>query len=504
MALSTDALERARARVGSTLGGKWTLDEIVGAGGMATVYAATHRNKSRAAVKVLHAELSLDAAIQQRFLREGYVANTVNHPGTVRVLDDDVAEDGSAYLVMELLVGETLDARRERKGGTLPVPETLALTGQLLDVLAAAHAAGIVHRDLKPENLFVTNDGRLKVLDFGIARIRELSSNSSVGTQTGSLLGTPAFMAPEQALGRSELVGPTTDLWAVGATMFTLLTGRSVHEATTLQEQLVFAATRVAPPIATVAPELPEPVTALVDKALAFERDERFQSATELRCALRDVLADLIPNGPVSLLLGPGSSRDGRHTATDATPPPREPSAPSMPVGSARDELEPRSPARRAPHLSSAETLAKAPIEIATTPTIPGRRPPPRVLVALVALATATLALGTAAFFLGRSGAAPAQPVPAAASSSAEPTPAAAASPPSSTPAPLDASSPPLPTTPPPASSPPARPSGELAAPSAGAPSSRVIPTRKGGSKPPSPPTPTKPPPNDNPFDRRF
>jgi eukaryotic-like serine/threonine-protein kinase len=169
---------RARARVGQVLKDKWRLDELLGVGGMASVYAATHRNASRVAVKMLHVELSLDPSIRARFQREGYLANTVGHPGAVRVLDDDVADDGSVFLVMELLEGETVLARWIRKGRTLPAEEVVSVTDQLLDVLAAAHARGTVHRDIKPENIFLTRDGLVKVLDFGIARVQELASGS--------------------------------------------------------------------------------------------------------------------------------------------------------------------------------------------------------------------------------------------------------------------------------------------------------------------------------------
>ncbi|MCA9631121.1 MAG: serine/threonine protein kinase, partial [Myxococcales bacterium] len=238
MAENVDSLvQRAQARVGSVLNEKWTLESLLGVGGMAAVYAATHRNKKRGAVKLLHPELSHEPTIRQRFLREGYVANTVDHPGAVRVDDDDVTEDGAAFLVMELLEGETLESRAERKGGRLPVSEVLPVADQLLDVLIAAHAKGIVHRDLKPENLFLTRAGVLKVLDFGIARLRE-NNEKSTATQTGSTMGTPAFMAPEQARGRWEDVDARTDLWAVGAILFNLLSGRLVFEARTTNEML--------------------------------------------------------------------------------------------------------------------------------------------------------------------------------------------------------------------------------------------------------------------------
>ena len=168
-----DSLVKAQARVGSVLKDKWRLDTLIGVGGMAAVYAATHRNKNRVAVKMLHAQFSGDENVRTRFLREGYLANTVEHTGAVKVLDDEVDEDGSAFLVMELLDGETIEARWARKKHRLDPGEVLAIGDKLLDVLAAAHSKGLVHRDIKPENIFLTREGTLKVLDFGIARIFE-------------------------------------------------------------------------------------------------------------------------------------------------------------------------------------------------------------------------------------------------------------------------------------------------------------------------------------------
>src|SRR5580700_4775771 len=151
----------ARGRLGRVLKGKYRLDRVLGIGGMAVVYAATHRNKKRFAIKMLHAELSMRENIRTRFLREGYVANSVEHPGAVAVLDDDVAEDGSAFVVMELLDGAPVDAVWEKHGKRVPVAVVVAIGDALLDVLAAAHAKGVVHRDIKPANLFLTSDGRL-------------------------------------------------------------------------------------------------------------------------------------------------------------------------------------------------------------------------------------------------------------------------------------------------------------------------------------------------------
>jgi len=240
----------ARGRVGSVINKKYRLERLIGSGGMASVYEATHRNGNRVAIKMLHPHLSINADLRARFLREGYVANKVNHQGAVRVLDDDMTEDGAVFLVMELLKGETLDARWESRGSRLAHREVCEYVHQLLDVLAAAHGQGVVHRDIKPENLFLTRDGVLKVLDFGIARLRE-ASGAEGATQTGRMIGTPAFMPPEQALGRSRQIDGQTDLWAVGATMFTLVSGHYVHEAETMEEMLVRAGSRPARQVAS-------------------------------------------------------------------------------------------------------------------------------------------------------------------------------------------------------------------------------------------------------------
>jgi len=287
MALHKDIIERANARLGSVLKGKWRLDAVIGIGGLASDYAATHRNQARVAIKLLHPEVALDAEVTARFLREGYVANKVGHPGTVTVLDDDVTDDGAPFLVMELLLGQTLETMLALAPDGVAVHEVVPLLDQLLDVLAAAHDKGIVHRDLKPENLFLTQDGRLKVLDFGIARLRELSQPSPSATQAGSVLGTPAFMAPEQALGRWHEVDGRTDIWSVGATAFTLLTGRFVHEAQTVQEQLVLSATRPARNVRQVNANVPLGLAAVVDRALCFDRAQRFGHARVMRGALR-------------------------------------------------------------------------------------------------------------------------------------------------------------------------------------------------------------------------
>jgi serine/threonine protein kinase len=296
--------DEAYARLGQILCGRYQLDSVLGVGGMATVYAATHRNRRRFAIKLLHAELSVHSVVRERFQREGYVTNSVNHPGAVAVLDDNVTEDGSPFLVMELLEGMSVEALWEKHGRTLSVQASLEVADQLLDVLEAAHANGILHRDLKPANLFVTRDGRLKVLDFGVARLRDAGGGKA--TQTGVRLGTPAYMAPEQAFGRASELDAKADLWAVGATLFELLSGKMVFDTEDQQEIFLALASRPARPLQSVAPQVPDGVAQVIDRALSVDKQARWPSAAAMREALRQAYSEAcgasITKGPSHLL----------------------------------------------------------------------------------------------------------------------------------------------------------------------------------------------------------
>jgi serine/threonine-protein kinase len=265
------------------------VDARIGAGGMATVYSVSDRKGNRAALKMLHAQLSRDPQTRARFVREGKVANAVAHPGVVRVLDDGVSDDGNAYLVLELLEGETIEARRLRMGGKLPVEEVLDTADMALDALAAAHAQQIIHRDVKPENFFLCLDGNVKLLDFGLARMKDEGAEA---TRTGVTIGTPEFMPPEQALGRRDSVDARSDVWGLGATMFNAITGEYVHDAPTLHEQLMASATKRARAIRSLAPEVTPAVAAVIDRALELEMNDRWQSAQAMQDALRHARQD--------------------------------------------------------------------------------------------------------------------------------------------------------------------------------------------------------------------
>ncbi len=274
------------------LKGKWTIERPLGEGGAGVVYRGRGLDGAPVAIKVLRRELAEEPTVRDRFMREAYVANTIGHPGVVRVLDDGVDEDDVPFLVMELLEGENYDQRLTRKGGALPVREVLWVADRTLSVLAAAHAKGIVHRDVKPENLFLTRDRKLKVLDFGIARL----AGKAAATTVGTVLGTLAFMPPEQARGDTSEIGVQSDLWSVGATMFTLLTRRLVrdeHENEDVRKLLTEAGRTRVPKLKEVAPDVPKALADLVDYALLLETQVRWPTAQLMRRAIWMVHAEL-------------------------------------------------------------------------------------------------------------------------------------------------------------------------------------------------------------------
>jgi len=301
MSVGSDRAQQAAARVGHVLNEKWTLEAQIGMGGMAAVYAARHRNGARAAVKVLHPDMARTAEVRQRFLREGYAANSVAHPGVVKVLDDDVVvggpDDGAAYLVMELLDGHSLE-QRIQAGPAITERELLPIAREVLQVLEVAHAAGVIHRDLKPENIFLATDpdappgsgpkpARVKILDFGLARVGE----GGIKTVHGMAIGTPSYMPPEQADGRADEIDGRTDLFALGATCFRMLSGRTVHPGNNALEIVMLMAKEAAPKIRTVAPHV-TPATALViDRALEFKRDDRWPDAAAMLVAVDAAIA---------------------------------------------------------------------------------------------------------------------------------------------------------------------------------------------------------------------
>ena len=277
--------DRARDLVGATLAGAWRLDELRGVGGTSAVFAATHVNGQRLAIKVLAPHVAAHAGAHTRIRREAYIANKVAELGAVRVLEDGI--DGEwIFLVMELLEGETLRDRASARGGRLPLDETLVFADGLLAILAEAHAMGIVHRDVKPSNVFIERSGRVRLLDFGMARIEDWASVDASATACRARIGTPAFMAPEQARGRAHEIDARADVWGAGATLFAILTGHVVHEAPSVAEMIFLCGTQPAPPIATWLTEVPPAIGQVIDRALAFRAADRWESTGAMRSAL--------------------------------------------------------------------------------------------------------------------------------------------------------------------------------------------------------------------------
>lgn len=287
---SSNGDEVYASRVGTTVKGKWTIDALLGVGGMAAVYAATHRNGQRAALKILHIDFAKDKSVCDRFLREAYVSNKIGHSACVAVLDDDTTEEGEPFLVMELLEGQTLRELWMNTGRRVPVSQVLKVADPILDCLDACHRIGVIHRDLKPANIFITKSGEVKVLDFGVAQFRSATAER---TATGTALGTPSYMSPEQAMGLVDQLDGRADIFSVGAIIHALATGHRINKGRTENEALVMAATTPVPSVARTAPDLPVEVIALVDKALAWDRRNRFENAKQMQAAVRAALTTL-------------------------------------------------------------------------------------------------------------------------------------------------------------------------------------------------------------------
>jgi Tol biopolymer transport system component len=287
----------------------------LGAGGMGEVYRARDTRLGRdVAVKVLPAAFSGDPDRLRRFEQEARAAGMLNHPNLLAIFDVGTTHEGAPYVVSELLEGETLRARLD--GGPLPARKAIEYALQIAQGLAAAHDKGIVHRDLKPENLFVTRDGRVKILDFGLAKLLgEGEAAVPVGsaatlaghTQPGRLLGTAGYMSPEQV--RGESTDPRSDLFTFGAILYEMLSGRRAFRGDSAVETMSSILKEEPPDLAETNRTLPSALERIVRHALEKNPEERFQSARDLAFHL---LALSDPSGPVSASANFGTARRSR------------------------------------------------------------------------------------------------------------------------------------------------------------------------------------------------
>ena len=275
------------ALVGQVLDGTYHIVRPLARGGMGAIYEATHARLAgkRYAVKVLHPVFASNEEVFRRFRREAEIATQLGHDHIIEVQDFNVTPDSVAYMVMEFLDGEDLAARIER--GPMPLERIVHIVAQVASALGAAHSAGVVHRDLKPQNIFLTrrrgSNEFVKVLDFGISKMQ---CSSSVITRDQSLMGTPFYMSPEQAMGMVRDVDARTDVFALGAIIWEMLTGQMAFAAETIPGALYKVAHEEPRPVHEIRGDVPPGVSALLARAMAKDRDARVASAQQVAAEL--------------------------------------------------------------------------------------------------------------------------------------------------------------------------------------------------------------------------
>jgi Protein kinase domain len=279
---------------GQVLGRAYELGELLGRGGMGEVYQARRISDGReVAVKVLLSDVVHEPTVRERFHREAEVIATLPQQYVAGFIELATTEDGHDYLVMELLRGEDLGAVLRRRG-RLEAAELMPIVSGIAEALAAAHAAGVVHRDLKPPNVFVDTSGSVRLLDFGIARLLEGESSRTL-TMTSVVLGTPGYLAPEQARGQHALIGPRTDLFAFGAMIYRAVTGKNAFPSRNPVAAAYEALCHHPPPASSLVPDLPADVDAVLALAMAKNLTDRYVDPRHLSHDLEQALRGALP-----------------------------------------------------------------------------------------------------------------------------------------------------------------------------------------------------------------
>ena len=280
---------------GDLIQSRYRLNRLLGSGASGSVWAAKNELIDRdVALKVMRPDVAEDAVALQRFFNEAKASGRVRSSSIVEILDLGQAEDGSPFLVFELLDGDGLDAKLARDG--IIEPEAACdIFISVAKALDLAHSQGIIHRDLKPANIYLHHDPEghtiAKILDFGISKVFETNNNFTL-TRTGTVVGSPAYMAPEQASGREDLDG-RADVWSLGVVMYEALSGTLPHEAPNYNALMVRILTQDVDPLATRKPDLPPKLCQVVDACLRRDREQRIQSAGEVGRQLEATLNEI-------------------------------------------------------------------------------------------------------------------------------------------------------------------------------------------------------------------
>src|SRR5579859_1921413 len=366
---------------GSTIAGKYRLNRLRGTGGMATVWSATNVFTEREfAIKFMLPQVARTPEAARRFLLEAKVSARINHPNIIEVIDVGQAEDGSLFLVMELLTGVSLDVAVRRQQPPMTVVDFAGIMKEVAEALAAAHRSGVIHRDLKPTNVFLhkDRDGNVvpKVLDFGVSKILEEEANTAL-TMVGTVLGSPLYMSPEQAMGAAGIDG-RTDVFAFGGILFEALTGQRAFDAPNFNALIVTIATKQPKSIDDVAPTLPESLRALVRDCMVTDKTKRLASF-EMIVGRLTSMHDELEKAAVSLPSPYGAERPSDPDATNALPvvgrKSDRPAAPASPKGPASGHAKAAAPASAAG--TSAQAQGQAQGSPSAAPSPPGGHPSP-------------------------------------------------------------------------------------------------------------------------------